>query len=183
MKLDQLVSVWRPRVLKFVSTYKYLILVIAAGLILLLLPTGSNETELPDSDISETEQESVFSLEEEEERLETLLSQIEGVGRVRVLLTLEDNGEQVYAQEVTDSQEESENSSRINRTETPVLYSVSGGQEEPLVERSRSPSYRGALIVCDGGDRAEVQLKLLTSMASLLGLRSDQVTVLKMKSS
>lgn len=56
------------------SGWKYVLLVAAVGLLLLLMP-GSPETE------------TVAASEPEELRLEALLGQIQGVGEVRVLLS------------------------------------------------------------------------------------------------
>lgn len=62
-------SGWR----KALSEWKYVLLVAAVGLALLLLPSGSAAN-------SET-------VSVEEQRLEALLGQLEGVGEVRVLLS------------------------------------------------------------------------------------------------
>lgn len=60
------------KALERLSGWKYVLLVAAVGLALLLMPSGSGALAEPDS---------------EEARLEALLEQIEGVGEVRVLLS------------------------------------------------------------------------------------------------
>lgn len=60
------------KALERLSEWKYVLLVAAVGLLLLLMPSDSGSTSEPDS---------------EEARLEVLLEQIEGVGEVRVLLS------------------------------------------------------------------------------------------------
>ena len=64
---------------------KYLLLVLALGLILLLLPTGSPEEK------SEMQADALVStgvsLEREGEKLSTLLTATQGVGRAKVLLS------------------------------------------------------------------------------------------------
>lgn len=56
-----------------------------------------------------------------------------------------------------------------------VLSSVEGvGEARVLV------SEEGVVVVCRGGDRAEVQLRIIRAVMSFTGLPSDRITVLKM---
>ena len=63
--------------------YKYVGLVVLAGILLLLLPAG-RETQTP----RPSESGGSFSLEDTERRMEELLGRMDGVGRVQVMLTL-----------------------------------------------------------------------------------------------
>ena len=45
--------------------------------------------------------------------------------------------------------------------------------------RTLYPTYRGALVVCQGGDRADVRLTVTEAVASLTGLSADRITVAK----
>ena len=55
---------------------------------------------------------------------------------------------------------------------------VDGGSDAVTV-RTTYPTYRGALIVCEGGDRAEVRLAVTEAVAALTGLSADRITVAK----
>ena len=48
-----------------------------------------------------------------------------------------------------------------------------------VVVRTVYPTYRGALVVCQGGDRPEVKLAVTEAVAALTGLSADRVTVAK----
>ena len=48
-----------------------------------------------------------------------------------------------------------------------------------VVTRQQYPTYRGALVVCQGGDQADVRLAVTEAVAALTGLSSDRVTVAK----
>ena len=48
-----------------------------------------------------------------------------------------------------------------------------------MVTQTRRPTYRGALVVCQGGDRAEVKLAVTEAVTALTGLTADRVTVAK----
>jgi stage III sporulation protein AG len=48
-----------------------------------------------------------------------------------------------------------------------------------VVTQRRYPTYRGALVVCRGGDRPEVKLAVTEAVAALTGLSADRITVAK----
>lgn len=61
--------------------YKYVGLVVLAGIVLMVLPAGTSAPD-PQKDSGG------FSLEDTERRMEELLGRMDGVGRVQVMLTL-----------------------------------------------------------------------------------------------
>ena len=61
-----------------------------------------------------------------------------------------------------------------------ILGAMDGGSGNAVVvTRTVYPTYRGALIVCQGGDRAEVKLAVTEAVAALTGLSADRITVAK----
>ena len=65
-----------------------------------------------------------------------------------------------------------------SRTSETVLLDLND-QEAPIVTRILYPTYRGALVVCQGGDRADVRLAVTEAVSVLTGLSSDRITVAK----
>ena len=65
--------------------YRYAALIVLAGMVLMLLPTGGSKA---DSGGDSSEAAESFSLEETEKRMAEVLGTINGVGRVRIMLTL-----------------------------------------------------------------------------------------------
>ena len=65
--------------------YRYAALIVLAGVVLMLLPTGGSKA---DSGGDSSEAAESFSLEETEKRMAEVLGTINGVGRVRIMLTL-----------------------------------------------------------------------------------------------
>jgi len=85
------------RVKASMGRYRLVWLVILAGLILLLLPTGEKEGEARE----ETEQtQSAFDLAATEARLSQALSKIHGAGEVTVVLTVANGPRQILAENV-----------------------------------------------------------------------------------
>ena len=154
----------RQRINALFGKYKYPILVVLVGLGLLLLP--SRETEMPPVPVETVREASL------EQRLEELLAQIEGAGAVRVLLT-EDVGRETVWQ--TDVQKDAD-----SVREDTVILEDSDRNENGLVRRTRSPSYRGAVILCQGADAPSVKLAIVEAVRCVTGLGADQISVQKM---
>lgn len=151
---------------------------ILAGVLLMLvtLPQGSKETEQAEE---ETTQQ--FDLEAFEQQICSSLSAIDGVGRIEVMLSLETGEESVYASDVTQSSQSSgENASSENYQSTMSILSDGSYGERPVLVTSNYPTFRGAVIICDGADDSRVQLELTEAMSSLCGISSDHISVLKM---
>ena len=160
----------REKLRLWLKEYRYVILVLFLGIVLMLLPQskaaeeGDKETPVPETVAEESLQE----------QLEQLLSIVQGAGKVRVLLT-EAAGERVIYQ--TDGEENSQNT---RRTDT-VILSDSGRAESGLVQQILPPTYQGAVILCQGADSAAVRLALIEAVSNATGLTSDRISVLKMK--
>ena len=149
------------RVKASMGRYRLVWLVILAGLILLLLPTGE-----------ETEQtQSAFDLAATEARLSQALSKIHGAGEVTVVLTVANGPRQILAENV-----DRDGSQGEEKTETVVLSRGSGSQETVTVQEIY-PRYQGALLVCAGGDDPTVRLQLTEAMSALTGLGADKISI------
>lgn len=155
--------------------YKYVLLVILAGVLLLLLP-DSQET-AKDREQGTTSKEEDFSVEALEEKLKNTLSEIDGAGQVLVMLTVESGTKRIFAQ---DGSMEQDGSSVQRETQTVVVSAGSGTQETVLVQQVY-PRFQGALVVATGGGDPEVRLKLTEAVAALTGLGADKISICKGK--
>ena len=155
--------------------YKYAALVALIGAGLLLWPSGRTGEE-PSDPADRSAEEAAASLETE---LETMLSAMEGVGQARVLLTVESDGERQLAQDTELSYRgATEAPEDYSRRSEPVLVD-GGSSDQVVVTRRVYPTYRGALVVCPGGDQAEVRLAVTEAVAALTGLSAGRITVAK----
>lgn len=128
-----------------------------------------------------------------EQRLETILQGMEGVGDVQVMITFQDQGESVVEKDVTmredteaEQQQENETAAVNGRSgsressETTV-YAQSGGDETPFVNREILPEIDGVLIVAEGGDDSGVRKNISESVEALFGLDAHKIKIVKMK--
>ena len=152
---------------------KFALLVLGLGVLLLLWPSGEGKTEVSSSE--PTAEETAAAQQKEMERI---LSSIEGTGELHLMLTLESDGQRTLAENAEESAGGSAEAPESQSRRETVILSVSGG-EEVVVTRRESPVYRGALVVCQGADRAEVKLAVTRAVAALTGLGADRITVVK----
>ena len=155
---------------KLWERYKYVLAVVAVGLFLLLLPSGSKseDTQMTAADIS-----GQFDVEVLERKLETVLSKVAGAGPVSVVLTIKEGSRQIPAQ---DTEVSGQDQSRQT-----VIVSQGSGVERPVVLQSIYPKFQGALIVCSGGGDATVRLQLMEAVRALTGLSSEKISICRSK--
>ncbi len=171
-----------PSILAALKKYKYLLLVIVAGLVLILWPFGQ---ESPSAELSGDEAYPEFSVSDMEERVEKALASMDGAGRVDVVLTLHSDMHVLVQEDVTAEshreQIDSVHSDYTTSSQRKTVILSSGNVQQPLVTKRIYPEFEGALIVCDGGDSAMVRLAVVEAVSALTGLRSDKISVVKMK--
>lgn len=151
---------------KGLHRYGYVLLVVAVGMVLLLWPQGGEEKETA---VQESVQED-FDLEAFEEKLADTISQIQGAGKARVVLSLQSGSRQVLAQ---DKEQGSQNST------TTVTVGRGSGSQEVVPIQTVAPQFRGALVVCPGGDDPQVRLAVMEAVSALTGLGSNHISVCK----
>lgn len=156
---------------KKLGIYKYAALILLLGIVLMLVPAKKGDTAAQELQTAPEEDEDLT------QQLEEMLALIDGAGRVRVLLTRETGRLTEYQ---TDLQTDDTGEGSRQETET-VLVSTGGGTEEALIRKTVCPLYRGAVVLCDGAERAAVRLNIVQAVASLTGLGSDKITVIKMR--
>ncbi len=159
--------------LAFLDRYKFVLLIAAMGAALLLWPAGSGTGEVSektsDCGIQTT------PVRETESAMEAILSEINGVGRVDVMLTLHSGSELILAEDAalrySGAAQAPDSYERSTDTVT-----ASGGV---VVTQEIYPKYRGALVVCDGGNNDRVRLAVTDAVSALTGLGSDRIAVVK----
>lgn len=149
--------------------YKFILLVVLVGVILMLLPVSSGAKDKA-ADDSQTPPET-FDLEATEQRMAAILGKIDGVGKLQLMLTLQSGTRLTLAE---DTQRDSGRTTR----ETVTLNRGSGSQEVVVTDHYY-PVYQGAVVVCQGADSSAVRLAVTETVQALTGLPSDRIQVVK----
>lgn len=123
-----------------------------------------------------------------ERRLGEILGDMEGVGKVNVMITLKDEGEQMVEKDRTKSSENTqEQDGSTVRTgtqqqsqEETIYSSQSGGNGEPFVTREIAPRVEGILVVAEGGGNAQVAKNISDAVLALFPVEVHKIKVVKM---
>lgn len=125
-----------------------------------------------------------------EEQLEVILAQMSGVGKVKVMITLKSSEELVVEKDepVNRSNTNESDSAGGNRIITQVesgettVYSNAGGNSEPYVIKTISPTVEGVVVVAQGAGDGTVNQNITEMVQALFGVEAHKVKVVKMAS-
>lgn len=157
-------------ILPVLRRYSAVWAVLLAGVLLLVSGNGCEQKPIEQSEIK-----AGFDLASFETQLSEKLAAIEGVGRVSLMLSLNETEESVYAVNVR----QSTGSAQSYESNLAVLSDNNYG-EAPVTVKNVLPSFRGAVVLCDGADEADVRLAVIHAVSTVCGIGSNKVTVLKM---
>lgn len=149
---------------------------VGAAMIIIILITDLSDDDVKKSSNEESCQIGFASAElyedETESRLKAILTEIEGVGKTEVLLTINSTEEYVYAETVKNG---------ASQTENGYVIIDKGSEKEALVKKINNPSISGVVIVCEGGDDPKVCEKLYKAVSTALNIPTSKIYVAEMK--
>lgn len=129
--------------------------------------------------------------EQLEEQLEGILSEMAGVGKVKVMITLKSSEELVVEKDepVTRSNTNENDSAGGSRIVTQVnsaeatVYRTTGSDSEPYVVKTLSPQVEGVVVVAQGAGSGTVNQNITEMVQALFGVEAHKVKVVKMAAS
>ena len=187
-KIRELVEkVGRPR----------LILLVLAGVMLLVfsLPEGkSRETTSTGKMTAQNGEELALDAMEtyakkQEQSTEEILSQVAGIGKVKVKLTLAASEERVPLQDndTTEEDTKEEDSGGGNRdisryeTKKESILIQKDGEDSPYVVQITAPSVEGVVVVAQGAASAKIQREIIEAIQALFPIEAHKIKVMKME--
>lgn len=123
-----------------------------------------------------------------ENKLEKTIQAMEGVGEVEVMITLKNNGEKIlekdlsYESNLESLQEDgkTEEKNVIKNNPETVLVETSG-DTSPIVVSEKYPEIEGVLVVCQGGNNADVEVHIKEAVQALFSVDAHKIVVCKRK--
>ena len=155
----------------------------------------TNETTIDGKEVNEVSISQSF-LDEEyivqtlEHRLEEILYAMDGVGQVKVMITLASQGEKIVEKDIPlersnileeDSGGGSRSTNEMNSKEETVYSTNSQGDKIPYVVKETGVEVAGVSVVAQGGDNEAVQKNIGEVIQALFGIEEHKIKVVKMK--
>lgn len=121
--------------------------------------------------------------------LENILSNIDGVGKVKVLITYSQSSEVVamYNENSKNSTVEEKDSGGGTRTTTQtdiskdIIYQEENGEKTPITQKVLSPKIEGAIITATGAENGTVKNNIVQAVEAVTGLPTHKIQVFEMK--
>lgn len=176
----------------------YLLAAALTGILLLVLTIPTEEK----TDTSQKEENTASSFESAalegsrdayrkslERQLEQTLAAVEGVGKVKVMITLKDTGESVVEKDRTRTEEQTKETdgqglnrenSAVSSQESAVYVRDGTQQESPFVTKEINPKVEGVLVVAEGAENAIVIKNISEAILALFPIEAHKIKVVKM---
>lgn len=122
-----------------------------------------------------------------EQRLEEVLSHVDGVGSVEVMIVLKSSEEKVWrvdrdtSYSVTQETDQNGGNRRVESqdvAEDTILFGQTG-QQAPILEKELKPEISGVIVSAEGGGSPQIQAEISGAVEALFGIPSHKIKVLK----
>jgi stage III sporulation protein AG len=146
-----------------------LILIGILGLVLILWGTFGEKEE---KEILKNTEENIGTLayiERLEHKISNITEQITGSSNVRVIVNVSSGTEYIYVS----NEKFSENSS----SKEYITVRTENGGDELILLKEIYPDVTGVSVACRGGDRPEIQAKLIEVISTSLGVSSNRICI------
>ena len=180
---------------KKLSPFENLVIIVVVGVIIILAggifakPTNSKDTAGNQAQVQDSAESSSSGENYEgekvvadlEKRLSDLLSQVEGAGKVEVMIFADSSSEMIpaYNNQSDSRSDEGTGSTSIESNEQREI-ALSGG-DNPVILKVIIPQIKGVVVVAEGADDFLVRQQLNDAVCTLLGVPEHRVQILKHK--
>mgnify|MGYP004686052985 FL=1 len=148
------------------TNYIYVILIIGAAVMLF--------SSLPEKKPAENTQ-SVSSSVYEEEKLSKILSEIEGAGKVSVMITYYTTAEKAIAYETkNDKKADTSNGFGGESLDEKAVMS----KNEPVVLKEIYPAVKGVVVIAEGANSPQVKQALYDAVSTSMGVAIHKICIL-----
>lgn len=174
------------------------IIIVLAGILLIVLsvPTTGlqqKENETKSTEAAENEKLVLDAMEsyarKKEKETKEILEKVEGVGKVRVMITLSASEKRIALEDSdTTDNETKETDKNGGQREIDNIQSKSetvlvrkDGEDTPYVVQISSPEVAGVVVVAQGAGSSQIQAEIIDAIEALFSLEAHKIRVMKMK--
>lgn len=196
MEKEKIIEEWKKRkkyLMEHLGAGKLFLLVLAGVFLVLGTKTGKEEGRIENKE-EIMQQTDVEELEEyisrQENKLERILSKVEGIGVVDVMITAKTSKEKITLKDVPYQRKEtSEKDSsggvreqtEISSEETSVMGKEENGNEMPYVTKEIQPEIEGVVVIASGAKDVQIISEINEAVEALFHVPVHKIKVMKMK--
>lgn len=144
--------------------------------------------QLASSDINNTQTSKNYGSNELEQRLEIILSKIQGVGDVKVFINYSQSSETVAMyneNSKTSVTEETDTSGGVRKIEETdidkeIVYQELDGEKAPIIQKTVEPKIEGAIITAKGASNTAIKTNIIQAVEAATGLATHKIQVFEM---
>ncbi|MDD2960196.1 MAG: stage III sporulation protein AG [Lachnospiraceae bacterium] len=162
---------------------------ILAGILLLIIvfpEKKESQISLPAASAKQDDTDEEGETDLMERKLQKILSQVEGVGAVKVMITLKSGGRKTVEKDHSVSENTAasgqEDQSTLSKTteETTIYIRDGDGNETPFVIEETAPKIEGVLVAAQGGDNLTVAENIADAAMVLFGVEAHKIKIMKL---
>ena len=124
-----------------------------------------------------------------EEKLENILSKIQGVGEVDVFVNYSESSEVIAMYNETSkvsNTEETDTSGGVRKvqetdTQKDIIYKEDDGEKTPITKKVIEPKVEGAIITAQGATDVVVKTNIIQAVEAVTGLATHKIQVFEMQ--
>ncbi len=151
---------------------------------------SNNDTskKLASSAINTTPSESIQATDNLEEKLENILSKIQGVGDVKVCINYNESNEVVAMyneNSKVSTTEETDTSGGIrkiqeNNSQKDIIFKEDSGEKTPITQKVVQAKIEGAIITAKGAGNVSTKTNIIQAVEAVTGLATHKIQVFEM---
>lgn len=149
--------------------------------ILLIGASAILDDQTVDEDAATAASDTTAYVQALEARLEDMVSSIKGAGKARVMVTLENGVEYVYASEEKSNSDHTQTDAQISARDdsqrTIVTVDAENGKEGLLITEIQ-PTVRGVVVACEGAESEEISALVTLAVKTALDINDRHVCVI-----
>ena len=152
----------------------------------------NKQTEGPNKKLAvQDEYESENSEDKLSSQLENILREIDGVGKVKVLITYSQTSQTIplynedTSQKDTEEKDTTGGTRKVIETDTKkdVIYQETNGNKTPITQSVISPKMEGAIVTAQGATNTNVKTNIIQAVEAVTGLATHKIQVFAMSES
>ena len=153
---------------------------------------GGSTDSLDSGQISSDSVETALNLyvENQEERLKSILEQMDGVGKIQVMIRAKASKEYVVEKDLTtntntvhetDAQGGTRQSNEMSKSESALYTKDGSGNDVPWVIKELEPEIEGVVVAAEGGGNENIASEITQAVQVLFDIPIHKIKVVKMK--